>query len=243
MPLDALTPYLTAVLIAFAGGFFRGFAGFGSGLLMAPLLTLLYPPSVVVGVLVILALTGDVRLLPEVRREVDRVRVAWLAGPALLGIPLGIWVLTAVEPETVRRVVNLVVLGLVVALARGVRKVHQPHPRALAAAGLISGTLTGVGGIGGPPVVLTFLALGEPPARSRANLIAFFAVTGLAALGMLLASGVFEAESAKLAALCALPYSLAVHLGSRRFRTAKASTYRPVALTFLGCVALFGLIW
>lgn len=242
--LAEFTPYIVSILIALAGGAFRGFAGFGGGLLMAPLLTLIHAPDVVVPMLIVLGLVGDVRLLPEVRREVNVRRILWVAGPALFGLPLGIYALATLDGELVRRVVNATVLLLAVLLARGVRFRGADRPVVLAPAGVVSGVLTGIGGIGGPPVVLTYLSLMEPASQTRANLIGYFSISGIAALAMMITAGVFEGESATLAAVCAVPYFLAIHLGSRRFRAHSAdASYRKIALVFLGCVALFGLLW
>lgn len=238
-----VAPLLISALIALAGGFFRGFAGFGGGLLMAPLLTLVNPPSVVVPVLVGLGLLGDSRLLPEVWKETNFRRVGWLAVPSLIGLPIGITALTVLDPETVRRIVNGIVLALILALARGIRFPGADRARVLVPAGFASGMLTGIGGVGGPPVVVTFLSIDEPAAQTRANLIAFFTISEVAALVMMFGAGVFEIESGKLAAACAVPYYVAIYLGSRRFRKAKNESYRRVALIFLACVALVGLLW
>lgn len=242
MPAD-IYPLLISVFIALAGGMFRGFAGFGGGLLMAPLLTLVHPPETVVPVLVVLGLVGDARLLPEVWSEVNGRRVAWVAGPSLLGLPLGIAALALLDPLVVRRIVNGVVLLLVILLARGVRFRRADTPLVLAPAGIISGVLTGIGGIGGPPIVVTFLSIDETPASTRANLIAYFAASGTAALLMMLVAGVFGEEAARLAVVCAVPYFVAIIAGSRRFRKSAADSYRRIALIFLGTVAFFSLLW
>ena len=234
---------LIPILIAIAGGLFRGFAGFGGGLLMAPLLTLIYPPSVVVPMLVVVALVGDMRLLPEVWSELNRSRVVWVAAWALLGLPAGIAALAALDGEVVRQTVNVVVLVVVVLLGSGARLRAAKHWFVLACTGILSGILTGIGGIGGPPVVLTYLSIDEPSATTRANLIGHFSISGTAALLMMFAAGVFGAESAKLAAICVAPYFIAVHFGSRYFRRATNDSYRPTALVFLGIVALFSLLW
>ncbi len=238
-----LTPFLISILIALAGGMFRGFAGFGGGLLMAPLLTLIHRPEDVVPALIVIGLVGDCRLLPEVWREVDFQRVKWVAGPAFIGLPVGIFALATLDSDVVRPFLNCVVLVLVILLGRGIQFRRAERPIVLAPAGLISGILTGIGGIGGPPVVLTFLSINEPAAKTRANMIAFFAISGTVALVMMIGAGVFSELGQKLAILCVLPYFAGIHAGSRRFRKSGAESYRTTALVFLGSVALFGLLW
>lgn len=243
-----MTPETTNIVIAIAiallGGSFRGFAGFGGGLLMAPLLTLIYPPDVVVPMLLLIALVGDARLLPEVRKDVKVRRILWVAVPAFIGLPIGIYALKTLDAEVVRRFVSGTVLVLTALLFRGLRFENADRPLVLVPTGIISGALSGIGGVGGPPVVLAYLSLGEPAKITRANLIGYFALTGVVAVAMMLVGGVLEAESATLAALTAVPYFVAIHFGSRAFsKEERDGSYRTIALGFLGVVAVFGLVW
>lgn len=233
---------LLSVLIASLGGMFRGFAGFGGGLLMAPLMTLLHPPAVVIPALLTLALLGDVRLLPEVRRDVIPRRVLLVTVPALFGIPLGIAALATLNPEVVRRTVNVIVLAAACLLWRGVAIARADRARVLVPVGLVGGVLTGIGGLGGTPVALTFLSLKEAAATTRANLIGYFSLTNASAIVMMLVGGVLGARSATLAALCAVPYFVMIHVGSGRFRGTSDAAYRRVALAFLATVATVGLL-
>lgn len=235
--------YLLTLCIAVAGGLFRGFAGFGSGLLMAPLLTLLHPPVVVVPMLLLLSLIGDTRLLPEVYREIDIRRVLCIALPALVGLPLGIWALATIDPEAVRRVLSVVVLIVALLLALGLRFENAGRPRVLLPVGALSGVLAGVGGLGGAPVAITFLSLDEPARQTRANLVGYFSISNSSALVMMGIGGVLSFTSLKLVALCAPIYFVSVHLGSRQFRSTADERYRKIALAFLVLVALVGLLW
>lgn len=232
-----------SVCVAVLGGLFRGFAGFGGGLLMAPLMTLLHPPLVVVPALLMLALLGDTRLLPEVRREVKVRRVLWLALPALLGLPIGILALATIDAEAVRRFLNVVVLATAGLFASGLRFRDADRPQVLVPVGVVSGMLSGIGGLGGVPVVIAFLSLGEPAKITRANLVGFFSASNVSALVMMGVAGVLSADALKLALLCAPFYFVSIHVGSRRFSGTGDETYRKVALVFLSVVALVGLLW
>lgn len=222
---------------------FRGFAGFGGGLLMAPLMTLLYPPAVVIPALLMLALLGDMRLLPEVRYDVMPRRVLSVTIPALFGIPVGIAALAMLDPEVVRRIVNVIVLGVAFVLWRGFTIARADRAAVLVPAGLLGGVLTGIGGLGGTPIALTFLSLQEAAATTRANLIGYFSLTNASAIVMMLIGGVLTGESLRLAALCAVPYFVMIHLGAGRFRGTSDASYRQIALVFLATVALTGLLW
>jgi uncharacterized membrane protein YfcA len=236
-------PYIAAAGIALAGGAFRGFAGFGSGLLMAPLLTLVFPPAVAVPSMLMLSLSASVRLVPEVWSEVHWRRVASVAIPAILTVPIGVYLLTGLDAETVRRAVSAMVLCLVAVLAMGVRYRGADRLRVLAPTGMVSGLLSGIGGVGGPPVVLAFLSNEEPPESTRADLIAYFALIQIAAIASNLFNGNLGSEQLWLYLAAAPMFLIAIHLGSKRFRGSGGKNYRPLALGFLAIVAAFGLFW
>lgn len=237
-------PYLVAATIAaFAGGF-RGFAGFGSGLFMVPLMSILFPPQIVVPVAVLLTIAGDIRLLPEVHTQVDRRRLASLALPALVALPVGVTLLSVLAGSDVRRIVSAAVLVLVMLMFFGIRIPYADRVGVMIPLGAISGVLTGVGGVGGPPVVLGMLSIDEPAAKTRANLIAYFFVTGIVAFAMILGSGTGALRDVlPLAAVCLPPYLVTLHAGSRMFSRGEQRAYRTIALVFLGFVAVLGLLW
>ena len=103
--------------------------------------------------------------------------------------------------------------------------------------------MTSLAGVGGPPVVLAFLSIGEPPERTRANLIGFFVVGEIASLVTMSVAGVLSWEVAILGGIALPAFVLATFVGSRWFRRAKDGSYRRVALLFLALVALASLLW
>jgi uncharacterized membrane protein YfcA len=210
---------------------------------MAPLLTLVFPPAVAVPVLLLLSLSASARLVPEVWSEVHWKRVARVGVPAVLTIPIGVHFLTGLDGEVVRRAVSGMVLCLVGLLATGVRYPGADRLRILVPTGAVSGVLSGIGGVGGPPVVLAFLSIDEPAANTRADLIAYFAIVQIAAVGTFLASGNLGFDQLWLYLAAAPPFLLAIHLGSNMFRGNSGRNYRPLSLAFLALVALVGLLW
>lgn len=233
----------TTIAVVSCAGVFRGFAGFGAGLFMVPLLTLVFPPAIVVPTVLLTNLGGDVRLVPEVWREANKRRVAWLVAGAFVGMPLGIYGLATLDGELVRTSMNIVILLTVAMLVGGFRFEHRERTGVLLPTGVVSGVLTGVGGIGGPPIVLMLLSGSHQASDTRATLICFFATSAVAALIMMLVGGVLTLESAALAGIGIIPYTLAIHTGSKLFHRGSGKNYRTIALLFLGCLALTGLLW
>lgn len=211
---------------------------------MMPLVTLLFEPRVAVPALLLVSVVGDMRLFPEVRKEFNGRRVASIALPALVCMPAGVAMLAVLDPEITRRVISGVIIVLVALLALGPRIRSNDGLGLLIPAGAASGVLTGLAGIGGPPVVLAFLSLNEPPAQTRANLIAYFGFTGVIAASTMLLSGVAEPkEVLALFAATAPSFLIALHFGAKLFRSGRQASYRKIAFSFLVLVAIVGLVW
>jgi len=235
------------VLAALAGataaaGLVRGFSGFGAGLLMAPIFIYLVGPATAVPAVVVLDLAASVMLLPSSARHTRWRTIMPLGIAAAIAIPAGGWALTSLSREVLLRTVSGVVLVFVAALGLGWRYRSRPALPVTAAAGAASGFLTGMGGIGGPPIIL-FLLSGPGTAReNRAGFIAFFAITQVIALATFAAAGVMTRALLPLASLLVPIFLIAIGAGTRLFSVSNEATYRRVALAFLAGVGLAGLL-
>lgn len=102
-------------LVLCLGAFLIGLtkAGFGGGLTMvvAPLLALVLPPKIGLGLMLPLLLATDVMALHYYRGRWDRRSVAVLLPPALVGIALGGWLLQGLSSELLVRLIGLMALG------------------------------------------------------------------------------------------------------------------------------------
>lgn len=237
--LDVLLPTLGAVLL---GGLVRGFAGFGSAMVVVTLVSVIDGPVQGVLTLTVVEIPAMLVLFPIARRGADRGALLPICLAALPAIPLGVSLLIVIDGELMSRVIGAVVLASVVVLASGVRLSRRPGRAAAAATGALSGMLTGSTGVGGPPVVLYFLAGDGPAAGARASLIAYFMFTDLVALTSLLLSGEVAATGLVKAVSAAPVYVLGVVAGSRLFGVASERAFRRGALLLLTCIGAFALL-
>ena len=223
-------------------GLMRGFAGFGSGMLMAPIFAILFGPAETVGIIVTMELCVSAQLLPEVYRAIQWRFVLLMGAVAAVFMPLGSWILVAVNPDTLARCMAVIVLLFVAILAVGWRYEGVKKIPITMGIGAISGTMMAATSMGNPPVLLYMLSGPDGAATNRANIIGYFVITqafliatmaGLAILGW----------SALLRALLLLPaFAISAWIGGRLFRAANEKLYRKVALVFLFCAGLLGLL-
>src|SRR5258707_12670829 len=119
-------PFLICAVVACIAGMVRGFAGFGAAMLVTPVVSALYGPAVGVVLCLLLEIAVALPLVPAVVRLVDWRRIGLLLAAAVVGVPLGRFVLTRSEPEPMRWAISSTVLGAVALLASGGRFVVRP---------------------------------------------------------------------------------------------------------------------
>jgi uncharacterized membrane protein YfcA len=234
--------FLVAALTAVVAGMVRGFAGFGAAMVMTPVFSALYGPEmgIVVCLLeeVVLALPLMARALPHV----DWRRIALLLAAALVGAPLGNYVLTLVAPQPMRWAISAIVLTSVVLLASGWRYHGPPRAAATLTAGVISGFLNGLSGMAGPPIAFYYLAGKESVERVRANLTTYFVFVDLIAVAMFFSRDLVTWHAGVLS-LCLVPAVVSGGVvGERLFPLASEGFYRRMALVLLVVVAIGSLI-
>lgn len=223
-----------AVLV---GAIVQGAAGFGLGLLAAPVVTLADPGLVPVALLVVTAALP----LMTVGREiayVDWRGVGWAMVGRLPGTAVGAWALLVLPVAAIGVAVSLAVLLAVGASVVAWRP--SPTPRALVLGGFLSGVSGTATSIGGPPVALLYQ--GSPGPQVRATLGAFFFVGIVVSVGVLAATGQVERGDV-LAGVLLLPAMLVGFALSGPLRAVvDRGRTRPVVLGLAGASAMVLLV-
>lgn len=234
---------LAALLATIVAGLMRGYSGFGTAVILAPVYSLLWGPRAGVPVMLLMELLVSVQLLPSAIKDADRRVVLPLGGAAAIATPLGAWILFTVDGEALRRFIGGFVLVFGLLLMSGWRY-HGSRPFGLnIAIGTLAGLLKGSTGMSGPPVILYLLAGLEDARRHRANLIMFFATIAIISVVAPILGGLVDA-TALLRLVVLLPVMLlSVPVGARLFHVIPERLYRPFAMGVLmvaGSLALFG---
>ncbi|MDH3640319.1 MAG: sulfite exporter TauE/SafE family protein [Gammaproteobacteria bacterium] len=233
---------LIAGLIAVVAGLMRGFAGVGSGMLMAPIFAIVFGPVQTVVIIVLMEAVVTAQLLPSVYQAIDWRVIGPMALAAAMFLPLGSWVLTTVDAETMTRVIATIVLILALVLLGGWRYAGPKRLPTSIGIGALSGTMMAATSLGNPPVMLYLLSSGDAAAIHRANFTGYFAVTLTALLSWMGARGLVTGGALWRAALLLPVFMLAAWLGARMFRASSEAWYRRVALTLLLMVGLYGVL-
>lgn len=193
MPLE-LGPaaWAVTVLAAMAGGFATGSGGFGFALVTTPILLWVLPPPLIV--LTNLAVTPALRvpLLWADRRHVLRGQAALIGVGGVLGLPLGLALLTRMDAQVLTFSAHLVIIGLSVTYLVGTERLPQlPDPGGLGRVlvGIGSGALNTSISISGPPLVLWLLNQQLSGRPFRATLSVVSLLLNLAGAVLLIRAG------------------------------------------------------
>jgi len=235
---------LVLAFAALLAGLVRGFTGFGAGMVFIPVATAVYDPVMAVTLLFIIdAVTTTPMLLPHFRACTWR-EVLPLALGGTLAFPLGLTFMLSVDPAIVRWGLSAFVMLVVVAMATGWRYPGNPTRATALGVGGGMGFLSGAIGLGGPLVILFWLAGRSQAALVRSNIFAFFGLMAGVTLVGFFWKGFFTAERLWLGALLVPLYAIPLLVGSRMFQNSSDTQYRRAALALCGVVAIATLpIW
>jgi uncharacterized protein len=235
---DVLVGLMLAATVA---GLVRGLSGFGSAMIFIPVASALTDPATAV---VLLFVTDELLTLPMLVTATRRCswrEVLPLGLGAAFTVPLGVWLLVVVDPITMRWVISTLILVLVVVLATGWRWSRPPGLASTVAVGGASGLSGGMTGLGGPPVILFWMAGPDGPATLRANVIVFLGIVGVFNFFGYLVGDLLTSERVALGLALIPAYGAALLLGIWLFRFATTRFYRGLAFGLCALAAVTSL--
>lgn len=246
---DVLVPYGTGALafLAFstlAAGLARGFSGFGSALIFVPLASTVLGPTIAIPLLLVVDGVLTLGMIPAALRVGDRREVLTMTLGAAVGIPLGGYLLTRLDPVVIRWSIVVLVASLLSLLISGWRFRGKPVPLLTVLVGFVAGFFSGVAQVGGPPVVVYWLGGVMSAIMVRANFILYFAITTLFSTVAYIAIGLITREVLILAVIVAPLYALGLWAGGRMFGIASEITFRKVCYAMIAGAAIISMpLW
>jgi len=220
----------------------RGFAGVGSGMLMAPVFAVLFGPVDTVAIIICMEVVVTAQLLPGVYKEIDWRVVAPMGFVAAAFMPLGNWLLVSLDAETLSHGIGWIVLVFALLLMTGWRYQGQKRLPITALVGSLSGVLIASTSLGNPPVMMYLLSGSDKAARNRANFTGYFAITLLTLIVLMTYWGQISWENVKQTALLLPVFMIGAWIGSHFFKKSSELLYRRVALGLLVFAGLYGVI-
>lgn len=227
--------------IALISGIARGFSGFGSALIFMPLASSIAAPRLVAALLLVIDFVGATPLIPNAWKQADRKATAIMALGALVGVPVGTWFLTRLEPVTTRWIISGFVFALLLLLLSGWRYRGKDHAAISIGIGGLAGFCSGLAQTGGPPIVGYWLGRPIASVIQRANILLFFAASDFFSLVSYAMSGLITADSIRFSMVVGPVYGLGVWLGALLFGRASEKLFRAICYALIAAAVLIGL--
>ncbi|MCA9143524.1 MAG: sulfite exporter TauE/SafE family protein [Planctomycetaceae bacterium] len=236
------TEIVATVAILFVACLTRSSFGFGEALVAMPLLSMVIGVKDAAATVALTSIFNAVVILLSTKwKNIEWSAAGYMLAGALLGIPLGVYVLVNV-PESA---VKLVLAALVISFA--VYNLTRPRMTKLESNvpgigfGFVAGILGGAYNTIGPPMVIFGTLRHWPPQRFRITLQAVFFPTSLVVAGFHSANKLWTPLVVK-SFIVAIPFLvLAAFVGreiNRRFEGAKFSRYIFYLLLVIGAVLI-----
>jgi uncharacterized membrane protein YfcA len=242
IPADISTNIAIAICaIAFVSGTARGFSGFGSALIFMPLASSFASPRLVAAPLLIIDFVAAAPLLPDAWKQADRKATAVMVAGALIGVPIGTYCLSRLDPVTTRWIISGFVLALLLLLLSGWRYRGKDFAALSVGIGGLSGFCSGLAQTGGPPIVGYWL--GRPVASfiARANILLFFGASDFFSLVSYSLTGLITSDAILFSLLVGPVYGIGVWCGASLFGRASEKLFRIICYALIAAAVMIGL--
>jgi hypothetical protein len=236
------TGVVFVVLAVLAGAFVKGYSGFGASMMWVASLSLVLPPQSVVPMVLLWEVASSIQLLPDVWRKIEWRSLGWLFVGACIATPIGAYLLAIGPSNSIRTSIGLIVFLGSYLIWRGLIWKGEPSIPATVAVGSAFGILNGSTALGGPPVILFYLATPTGAATGRASIIAFFLATDALAAALQAAAGVMSIDIMYAAVLLLPVVAIGTWFGACHFIQTEPENFKRFSLVLLMTLGVMVLI-
>ncbi len=238
-------PALLMILMgALVGGFVSGLTGFGLGLVAIGIWLQVIDPAAASTLVAFCSVVATAFTIRSVWHAIDAATVWPMVAAGLLGVPLGTWLLAYVNADDFRFGLGAFLLAYAAIMlpARVRTKLAWGGHAADAAVGFAGGILGGLAGLSGPLPTVWAGVRGWGKDERRGVFQLFNLVILSAVMASHAASGLLNADFARLAALSLPGTLLGSWLGVRAYRRLSDRRFHELVLWLLGTSGLT-LLW
>ena len=191
---NEITLYVLGVI--FVATLIRSAIGFGEALIAVPLLALRIPLKTAAPLAVMVSITIAALIIIQDWHKVYFRSAARLLLPTILGIPLGLLLLTNAHQQLVKLLLASVIIGFAVYSLNKthVRELKQDSTPWLFGCGFLAGILGGAYGMNGPPLAVYGAMRRWSPQHFRATLQGYFLPASILGMVGYLWNGLWSPE-------------------------------------------------
>ena len=226
---------LLLVAGAAAGGFINGLAGFGTSLFALGWWLQIMPPVQAVAIVLAMSVFSGIQGVVLVRQSINWPRLGRFLVPAICGIPLGLYLLTVLDPKYLKLVIAgfLILYGGFFTFRKDLPTMTRPTPIIDGVIGFLGGILGAAAGLSGALPTMWCSLRPWQKAEQRAVLQPFN-VTILALSAFLLAlQGAYTLETLIIIGV-ALPVTMvSAQIGIMVFKRLEDDQFRRLLIALM----------
>lgn len=232
---------ILAAVIVFVAAFIQGLSGFGYALIATPLLTFIFPAKSAVMMSIVLGAATNIAVLLSMRRHIEVKRLVFMSLGGILGIPLGAYGLSRLDPLIIKIAIAMLAIPFAVLLILGHSRRFGRDSVGCVVAGFVSGLVGASTSFSGPPVVLFLLNQGLHTQKFVGTLAAYFLFISLASIAALSSLSLLTGDLLIKSAILLPALFLGIFLGLRMLPKINATVFRRVAASVV-CISALGVI-
>lgn len=235
------TEILILAIAIFFGFYVQTVVGFAGSLIALPILLFVMKLPDAIAYISIFYLFSSVFLIAKEWKNIDRKVIVKLTLASVLGVILGIIVLTFAEPIILKKGLGVFII-LYVAYALFAKKQRKLNSTGSISLGILGGFFSGVFSTGGPLYVISVENSVKDIKAFRATMIGVLGVVTIVRVPALAISGILTLNHLKLALLIFPVFLLAQTLGKRTFLRINDNIFKKSLMALL-CISAFVLIF
>ncbi len=219
----------------FAGFYVQTVIGFAGSLIALPILLFKMELPDAIAYISIFYLFSSIFLIWKEWRNIDRRIIIQLALASIIGVVLGIVVLTFTKPILLKRGLGIFILLYVGYVLLGKRKIKLNKPGVISL-GVLAGFFSGVFSTGGPLYVICVENTVKNIKTFRATMIGVLGLVTIARVPALAVSGILNFGHFKMALFAFPIFLFAQFLGKRTFMKIEERLFKR-SLMLLLCIS------
>lgn len=230
---------LILVAIFLVAGFIQGLTGFGFGMVamsLSPLLINIKQANVLV---TILSLLISIFVTWSVRHAVDFRRILPIFFGAIIGVPIGIYLLKVLQPKIIKIILGIILITFsTYSIFRKEESIRHIRRRWAFPVGILSGILNGVINMGGPPVIIYTYYQEWDKDSIKATLIVYFAICSSYKVTLLILSKFVTLEIIKMGGILLPVVYFSAFVGTVWFEKVNKEQMQKITFSILICLGL-----
>ena len=223
-------------LVSIIGGLIQGVSGFGFGIFVMTIFPSILPYLFGVGLSSIIAIVGMLGIVIRYRKYIKwkylPVPVAFYMIASTLSINLS----THLEADWLKTYLGLFLIALAIYFAFFGGKIKiKPNVGTAFIVSTMSGILSGLFSIGGPPMVIYFLAITKSKEEYLGTLQTFFLMTGIYNALVRIFKGIITAEVIPFWVIGFVGMQLGIIVGSKLLKKIDGEKLKKIVYAVIGC--------